>query len=123
MSDPADRRRSPRTPCDLPVDYGPKGTRTQEGRITNIGTGGVLLTTQGVTPPVGSEVLLRFHLPLTNRPVQVLGNVRWTTQGTAGVEFVYLHLQEQDEIWRYYARQLARQRDQYGWTRFERRWE
>ncbi len=123
MSDPEDRRRSPRVPCDLLVEYGPKGARTREGRIGNIGIGGILLTTEVATPAVGAELLLRFNLPLTNRAVQVPGNVRWAVQWNAGVEFVHLNIQEQDEIWRYYARQLARQREQYGWSRFERRWE
>ncbi len=55
-----DRRVSPRISCDLWVDYEVMGTRTQAGRITNIGTDGVLLTTQGASPSVGTELLLCF---------------------------------------------------------------
>lgn len=91
--------------------------------MTNIGTGGAVLTTQGPTPPVGAELLLCFQLPISNRPVEVTGCVRWATPGTAGVEFVHLNLQQQDEIWRYYARQLARQREQQARRRFEPRGE
>ena len=47
MSELIDRRVSPRIPCDFSVDYEARGTRTQEGRIANIGTGGMLLTMQG----------------------------------------------------------------------------
>ncbi len=36
--------------------------------------------------------------------------MRWVTQGTAGVEFGDLSLHAQDEMWRYYAKESARQR-------------
>ncbi len=117
MSDPSDRRRSPRIPCDLSVDYEEKGARTQEGRMANIGITGTLLRTQAASPPVGVELFLRFRLPLSNRPVQTAGTVRWAAQWTAGVEFGHLNFQEQDEIWRYYARELARQRKPDAWRR------
>ncbi len=120
MGDLIDRRRSPRIPCNLSVEYQVTGARTHDGRMANIGTGGGLLTTQGPIPPVGAGLLLRFHLPLSNRPVQAAGNVRWGNQGTAGVEFLHLNLQEQDEIWRYYARELARQRDLDAWRQIIR---
>ncbi len=110
MSHQVDRRRAPRIPCSLSVEYAIGGSPTQEGRMINIATLGALLTTQGASPHVGAELLLRFHLPLSGRPVQAAGNVRWTTPDRAGVEFVHLGLHEQDEIWRYYARELARQR-------------
>jgi len=110
MSDINDRRHSPRIPCDLPVEYQEKGGRTRQGRMTNIGITGTLLRTQAASPPVGVDVSIRFRLPLSNRPVQTTGTVKWATQWAAGVEFVHLNFQEQDEIWRYYARELARQR-------------
>jgi hypothetical protein len=102
------------------VEYEIKGARTQQGRMTNIGTAGTLLTTEGTTPPVGADVLLRFHLPLSRRPVQTVGKVRWSGAGTAGLEFIHLGLQEKDEIWRYYARESARQRTQDAWRPFIR---
>lgn len=120
MGDIDDRRRSPRIPCDLPVEYQEKGARTREGRMTNIGITGTLLRTQAASPPVGVEVSIRFRLPLSNRPVQTIGTVKWATQWAAGVEFVHLNFQEQDEIWRYYARELARQRKPDAWRRLIR---
>jgi hypothetical protein len=82
QDDLSDRRRSPRIPCDLSVEYEERGARTQQGRIANIGITGTLLK-------------------------------KWS----AGVEFVHLNFQEQDEIWRYYARELARQRKPDAWRR------
>lgn len=121
MDDVIDRRRAPRISCDLSVEYAIGGSPTQEGRMINIATLGALLTTPGASPPVGAELLLRFHLPLSGRPVQAAGSVRWTTPGRAGVEFVHLGLHEQDEIWRYYARELAQQRHKESWRQRIRR--
>ena len=36
MSDRDDTRRSPRIPCDLPMEYQLKGGRSREGRITKL---------------------------------------------------------------------------------------
>ncbi len=110
MSNLTDRRVSPRIPCDFSVEYKLRGGQFQKGRTTNIGTRGMLLTMEGTAPPVEAELLFRFHLPLTKRPIQAMGNVRWAGQGFAGVEFGDLRHQAQDEIWRYYARESARQR-------------
>jgi len=115
MTERTDKRRAPRAACDLAVEYGVRGARTQQGRITNIGTHGTLLTTQGPIPPVGADVLLRFHLPLSHRPVQTLGKVKWVTSGNAGMEFLHLGLQEKDEIWRYYARESSLHRTHDAW--------
>ncbi len=110
MSDLIDRRVSPRIPCDFSVAYKAMGARGQVGRITDIGTTGAHVTTQGTIPPVGAHVLLRFRLPLSHRPVQVVGGVRWGSLRGAGVEFIRFSPQEQDEVWRFYARESARQR-------------
>ena len=48
--------------------------------------------------------------PFGRRAVQAGGTVRWAAQGTAGVELMHMNLQAQDEIWRYYAQESARQR-------------
>lgn len=115
MTEPPDKRRAPRAACDLVVEYEIRGARRQQGRMTNIGTHGTLLTTQEMIPSVGADVLLRFHLPLSNRSVQALAKVKWVTEGAAGVEFLHLGLQEKDEIWRYYARESALQRTHDAW--------
>lgn len=106
-----DRRRAPRVSCDLSVEYGVRDDPTRVGRLTNIGTGGALLMTQAAGPPVGTVLLLRFHLPLSNRAVKTFGKVEWANLGRIGVQFVHLSLHEQEEIWRYYARESAWERD------------
>lgn len=111
MTDLIDQRHSPRITCDLPMEYTVRGghSRAGAGQITNIGTGGGLVTTQGTTPSAGADLDLRFRLPVSYRSVQVVANVRWTAAGRAGVAFVGLNPQAQDEIWRYHARVTAGQ--------------
>jgi len=110
MIDLIDRRLSPRIACNLAVDYTPSEMHAQIGRITNIGTAGVCLATQRLILPAGADVLLHFRLPIGKRPVQAGGTVRWAAQWTAGVELLHVSFQDQDEIWRYYAKESARQR-------------
>lgn len=111
MTDLLDRRLSPRIPCDVAVDYTAGEDRyAQMGRITNIGTAGVCLATQRVILPVGLVLSLHFRLPLGKRPIQAGGTVRWVVEWAAGVELIKMGYQEQDEIWRYYVKQAARQR-------------
>ncbi len=110
MIDMINRRLSPRISCDLAVDYAARDVHDQTGRITNIGTAGVCLATQRLILPVGADVLLHFRVPIGKRPIQAGGTVRWAAQWTAGVELVHVSFQDQDEIWRYYAKESARQR-------------
>lgn len=110
MSQQIDRRGSPRISCDLELAYKARGTEARMGRITNIGIAGMCFTTQRVLPPVGADLFLHFRLPLSRRAVQAGGTMRWAAQGTAGVELMHMNLQAQDEIWRYYAKESARQR-------------
>jgi hypothetical protein len=110
MTQLIDRRRSPRISCNIAVDYTPRDMHAQMGRITNIGTAGVCLATQRLILPAGADVLLHFRLPIGKRPIQAGGTVRWAAQWTAGIELVHVSFQDQDEIWRYYARESARQR-------------
>jgi hypothetical protein len=83
--------------------------------MKNIGPAGALLTMTGEDAPVGAEVLMSFHLPLSHRPVQTRGKVRWARYENAGVEFMHLGLREKDELWRYYARESGRQRSRDTW--------
>lgn len=110
MNELIDRRRSPRVPCDLSVEYKLRGGRIREGRLTNIGIGGIVLTMHVAPPPVGADLLFRFRLPRSPRPVQAVGSVRWAAPGRAGVEFTRLSSQEQDEIRAYCERKLPEQR-------------
>ena len=108
MSDPPDTRRSPRIPCDLPMEYQVHGAPPQDGRITDIGTGGALLTTQQAIP-VGAQLILRFQLPLSDRLIHTSCTVKWADHGRIGVEFPGLSRWDQQEIWKYHAKESARQ--------------
>jgi hypothetical protein len=92
------------------VDYTAGEKYAQGGRITNIGTAGVCLATERLILPVGLDLSLYFRLPLGKRPIQAGGTVRWVVEWRAGVELVQVGYQEQDEIWRYYVKEAARQR-------------
>lgn len=109
-SDPIDRRRSPRAPCAIPMEYGFKDRSPRDGWITKIGTAGALLTTQEKIP-VGGEMVLTFRLPLSNRPTRIVSTVKWANQHEVGVEFAHMTFQEQNEVWRIFARDSARQRE------------
>ncbi len=109
MSDRDDTRRSPRIPCDLPMEYHVKDDLPRDGRITKIGTVGALLATEEPIP-LGAELVLSFRLPLSNRPIRTSCTVKWVDEQSVGVEFSHLNLQEKDEIWKFYARESARKR-------------
>lgn len=113
MTERDDTRRSPRIPCDLPMEYHVKGDRPWEGRIVKLGTAGALVTTQE-TVPLGAEMTLTFRLPLSKRPIRTTCTVKWVDDCSVGVEFAHLNLQEQDEIWKFYARESARERKGRG---------
>ncbi len=120
MHERVDRRRSPRIPCDLSVEYKLRGGRLQEGRLANIGTRGMLLTMHGTAPPVGADLLFRFRLPQSTRAVQAVGSVRWASVDRVGVEFIRLNTQEEDEVRTYCARELAGQSEQDSSERITR---
>jgi len=60
--------------------------------------------------PVGLDLSLHFRLPLGKRPIQAGATVRWVVQWAAGVELIQMGYRDQDEIWRYYVKEAARQR-------------
>jgi len=36
--------------------------------------------------------------------------VKWVDDGSGGVEFAHLNLQDQEELWKFHAKEVARQR-------------
>ena len=106
MSGLGDRRYARRMLCDIPVQYNRTGeVYARDARISNIGSGGVLLTTtEGI--PVGITLSIRFHLPLSTHPVQVLGQVRWVHLQKVGIEFAGLtDWQKEQIVWLHYAKE------------------
>jgi hypothetical protein len=91
------------------MEYQVQGAPPREGRITKLGTAGALLTTQEPVP-LGAELVLHFRLPLSNRPIRTACTVKWVDDCSVGVEFALLSRQEQEEIWKFHAKESARQR-------------
>ncbi len=60
--------------------------------------------------PLEAELVLRFYLPLSNRPVRIGCTVKWVDDCSGGVEFAHLNLQDQEELWKFHAKESARQR-------------
>lgn len=105
MSGFGDRRYSPRILCDIPVQYTRTGIYSRDAWVINIGSGGVLLTTTEEIP-VGITLSLRFLLPLSTHPVQVLGQVRWVHLRKVGIEFAGLtDWQKEQIVWLHYAKE------------------
>ncbi len=100
---------APVFPATSPWSNKVQGDRPQEGRITKLGAAGALLTTQE-SVPLGTELVLRVYLPLSNRPVRIGCTVKWVDDCSGGVEFAHLNLQDQEELWKFHAKESARQR-------------
>ncbi|MFQ5989896.1 MAG: PilZ domain-containing protein [Candidatus Methylomirabilales bacterium] len=109
MNDLTGERRSPRIPCNLPLEYEISGLGIRDGLITNLGTGGALLAIQEPVP-LGAELVLHFRLPVSNRPIRKACTVKSAEGPSVGVEFAHLDFHEKDEIWKFYARESARKR-------------
>ncbi len=69
----------------------------------------------GSTPLAGSRQIKRLLGPpvpyfLSNRPVRIGCTVKWVDDCSVGVEFAHLNLQDQEELWKFHAKESARQR-------------
>ncbi len=95
-SDASDRRRDPRGPIELKVEY--KRVNTFFADYTkNISKGGTFIKTRKPLD-VGTEFLFRLHVPALESPLELRGRVQWVvkegeeTEGEApgmGIRFVY----------------------------------
>jgi uncharacterized protein (TIGR02266 family) len=74
----ADRRKSPRTPAVIPVDYSTVDEFFSEF-TTNINEGGMFVGTDQ-PDPVDTPVTLRFRLPGGQEPCEVNGRVVWVRE-------------------------------------------
>ena len=74
-SAPSDRRKSPRTPAVIPVDYSAVDAFFSEF-TTNINEGGMFVVTDD-PKPIDAPVTLRFRLPGGDEPCEVTGRVVW----------------------------------------------
>lgn len=81
----ASRRKHPRKPCFMAVDYGTTD-RAFRGFIRDISTGGVFIETH-MTLPVAQEVILTFSSSKYKTPIKVTGKIAWRGPHGIGVKF------------------------------------
>ena len=77
-----DRRKSPRTPAVIPVDYSTVDDFFSEF-TTNINEGGMFVGTESLHT-LGTEVTLQFRLPGDSAPCSVSGRVVWVRETADG---------------------------------------
>ena len=82
MSFADDRRRTPREPLLLKVEYGDAGELVGD-YTDNISTGGTFVLTERPLP-VGSEVRLTLSFPGLIKALPITGTVKWVREEPAG---------------------------------------
>ncbi len=98
----SDRRRSTRSPLEIPVDYSTVDTFFAEF-TANVNEGGMFIETDVPGEP-DSEVELSFRLPGRDDPVKVEGRVAWVSDGESGqpqgmgIEFLTLSSEVRQQI-------------------------
>lgn len=103
VSDPADRRATPRVAIEVDVSVG-GGGRVATGVSGDVSVGGLYVSTYRPLPE-GTRVSVRFRLP--NGHVTGSGVVRWTREGRPGrlpgmgIEFVELDALDRDCLERF----------------------
>lgn len=98
------QRKNPRVPLSLPVDFS-VGEVLSTGYLLNISATGLFLHTKKTLFP-GTNINMRFILPVSNRLLNIKGIVKWCTQmsgdkslfGGAGVQFIGLSPEDQKSI-------------------------
>ncbi len=81
-----DRRRYPRFPTELEVQYG-VGPDLVTGRIVDIGVAGLGIVGEN-TYPAGSKVELRFRAPDTNEDLRIKAVVCFSNPHRMGVQVI-----------------------------------
>lgn len=80
------RRRHPRRPCTIPVDYA-VDDHPLKGLIQNISGGGALLSSGGGHFLIGQEISMSFLLPPSSKHVKSQGKIAWSGRKSVGVRF------------------------------------
>lgn len=100
---PVERRRAPRTPLTLRVDYSTVDELFSEF-TRNVNEGGLFIETE-TPPPMETRVALEFKLPGSGEPIRARGRVAWIRdaspeEGPAGmgVEFEQLGAEARKHI-------------------------
>ncbi|OEU53304.1 MAG: hypothetical protein BA861_11930 [Desulfobacterales bacterium S3730MH5] len=82
---PADRRKHPRKPCLLSVDYA-TGDRVFKDFIKNIAADGVFIETRTAFS-FGQEITMTFSCSSYKEPIKIKGNILWSNPLGIGVKF------------------------------------
>lgn len=87
-----DKRAHPRVSLESAVEFFTRGGLHQ-GEAVNISVGGMLIRTDELLEP-DEPILVVFHLPTHNRPLNIKADVVWSSpgdttgeEGTMGVKF------------------------------------
>jgi hypothetical protein len=83
-----DRRRSPRYPTELAVEYG-TAHEFADGKIVDVGVAGFGIVGQHTYPP-GSELELRFRAPENGDEMRIKAVVCFSNQNRMGVQVISL---------------------------------
>ncbi len=75
-----ERRREPRAPINIRIDYQTVDAFFSEF-ASNINQGGLYIKTSKPLPP-GTQINIQFLLPNNTRPIQVVGEVVWVNEKT-----------------------------------------
>ncbi len=85
----SDRRKHPRKPCSITVDYSTQGDGF-EGLVKDMSTGGMFILSieTDMVLSVGQEIVVNFPtLPNKHEPIELYGEVAWTMPEGIGVKF------------------------------------
>jgi type IV pilus assembly protein PilZ len=100
---PVERRREPRAPVNIRIDYQTVDAFFSEF-ASNINQGGLYIKTAKPLPP-GTPLKIQFLLPNKGRPIQVRGEVVWVNEKTTkginpgmGIRFEDLDAEAKAEI-------------------------
>ncbi len=70
----------------------------------------MLGNTSGRRSSVVEQLIRNQQVVLSNRSVRIGCTVKWVDDCSVGVEFAHLNLQDQGELWKFHAKESARQR-------------
>ena len=83
-----DRRKYPRKPCLMPVNYS-VGGRSFQGYVLDISIYGAFIETSDYFFS-GQEIIMTFSVPHYQKPLTVSGEIAWSSQNGMGIKFGHL---------------------------------
>jgi hypothetical protein len=81
-----EKRRHPRVPLHVPIQYELADGTSAEGTATDLSMGGVFIEAESA-PPFGAKAIIVIDLEGRGKPTRLEGIVRWGKPGGFGVQF------------------------------------